>query len=246
MFVCILGLEETSLSTSTSSEILSTGFYLTIFPSVWDWRGEQNQGFAPPAWGRRSATWWVLSPQKCSPYFRAIWSLGPCDEGTASGSNLNSEKLIFPDHSDPNKHFLRWLSNLVFLFSFSVDFRSWETVFPRESWPALLFWCIWNFSLKGHKVLSSHLIPSNFHNSPMREGYFEREDPKIPKKMWTQPWLTLFPGPLLQVQGSFHHSAPESGIPVKSVGFSRPYFGTSTSQGCWIRIPRVASTAPSW
>ena len=42
MFVCILGLEETSLSTSTSSEILSTGFYLTIF-SVGLETGEENR-----------------------------------------------------------------------------------------------------------------------------------------------------------------------------------------------------------
>ena len=42
MFVCILGLEETSLSTSTSSEILSTAFYLTIF-SVGLETGEENR-----------------------------------------------------------------------------------------------------------------------------------------------------------------------------------------------------------
>lgn len=40
--VCVLGLEETSLSTSTSLETPSTGFYLTIFSADLE-TGEGNR-----------------------------------------------------------------------------------------------------------------------------------------------------------------------------------------------------------
>lgn len=157
MFVCILGLEETSLSTSTSSEILSTGFYLTIF-SVGLETGEENRitWFAPPAWGRRSATWWVLSPQICSPRLRAIWSLGSMWWGHRFRKQVfASEKLIFQIIQIQTNIFSDDFLTLFSCFSLVLISGPGEkTVFLRESWPALLFWCIWGFLLKGHRVLT--------------------------------------------------------------------------------------------
>ena len=105
-------------------------------------------------------------------------------------------KINFPDHSDPNKHFLRWLSNLVFLFSFSVDFRSWrKNSFSQGILTSTIVLVHLGISLKRSQSAYSHLIPFNFHDSPMREGYFERRTLRFQKKCeHNHDWL--FPGPL--------------------------------------------------
>ena len=100
-------------------------------------------------------------------------------------------------------------------------------------------------SLKRSQSAYSHLIPFNSRDNPMREGYFEMRTLRFQKNVNTAV-TDCFQALLLRVQGSFHHGTQESGISVKFVGLSRPYFGTLNVTGMLILIPRVASTARSW
>lgn len=142
-------------------------------------------------------------------------------------------KINFPDHSDPNKHFLRWLSNLVFLFFFSVDFRSWrKNSFSQGILTSTIVLVHLGISFKRSQSAYSHLIPFNFHDSHMREGYFERRTLRF-KKLWTQPWLTVSRSSYSKSKVLSSTAHQNQASQWNLLAFPDLILGPSTSQGCW-------------